>query len=123
MFKIPAERAILFLKSSVVLTACWPPSPKATRSHITLFEISWYVLFANTLFLLFPLINAIYENRNDSIVMTKSICLSCAVAQIALKMILCRLERSRFQVSYHNHFWSYVFLLIKPAISKVAQVG
>ncbi|KAF7382762.1 hypothetical protein HZH66_013164 [Vespula vulgaris] len=97
MIKISAERAILFLKASVILTACWPPSPKATRSHIILFELSWYVLFANALFLLFPLINAIYENRTDSIVMTKSICLFCAVAQITFKMILCRLERSRFQ--------------------------
>ncbi|KAL2723662.1 odorant receptor 67c-like [Vespula maculifrons] len=97
MIKISAERAILFLKASVILTACWPPSPKATRSHIILFELSWYVLFANALFLLFPLINAIYENRTNSIVMTKSICLFCAVAQITFKMILCRLERSRFQ--------------------------
>ncbi|XP_047366300.1 odorant receptor 67c-like [Vespa velutina] len=97
MFKIPAERAILFLKASVILSACWPPSPKAKRSHIILFELSWYILFINTLFLLFPLINAIYENRNDSIGMTKSICLSCAVIQITFKMILCRLERSRLQ--------------------------
>ncbi|XP_015182349.1 PREDICTED: odorant receptor 43a-like isoform X1 [Polistes dominula] len=96
MYKISPEKAIVFLKVSVSLTGCWPTSSK-TYSRINLFELLWYILFANNLFLLFPLINAIYENRSDTILLTKSICLACAVAQITLKMILCRRERFRLQ--------------------------
>ncbi|KAI4498865.1 hypothetical protein M0802_006040 [Mischocyttarus mexicanus] len=102
MLKVSSEKAIVFLKISVFLTGCWPISSKLQPSRIILLQLSWYILFVNNLFLLFPLINAIYENRADTILLTKSICLSCAVAQITFKMILFRRERSRFQSLLFN---------------------
>ncbi|XP_047366299.1 odorant receptor Or2-like [Vespa velutina] len=97
LLKASPEAAFLFTKLSVGLASSWPPSPTATKFRILIFDFSWYALFASGLFLLFPLLNALYVLRDNYVVMSKSICLFCAVVQVLLKMIFCRLQRTQFQ--------------------------
>ncbi|KAK2582486.1 hypothetical protein KPH14_004789 [Odynerus spinipes] len=98
--KATPEMALLFTKISVGLASSWPPAPNSTRFRALSFDISWYALFTSGIFLLLPLLNAIYELREDYVLMSKSICLFCAVVQVLVKMIFSRLQRTQFQALF-----------------------
>ncbi|XP_058798589.1 uncharacterized protein LOC131668436 [Phymastichus coffea] len=88
--------ALHFTKYSITLLCCWPPRNPSKLQHF-IFELSWWLMFISSLCLLFPLINAVYIYKNNSGIMTKSICLSCAVSQCTLKTLLCRIRRTKLQ--------------------------
>lgn len=93
------ERAILFTKLSVALTCSWPPSPLATKNRLLLFNALWCTAFASSVALFLPLLAAIYEYYKSPIILGKTVSLASAVAQVVIKMIICRLQQRRFQVS------------------------
>lgn len=96
------EKAIAFTKLSVLLTCAWPPSPKTTRTQLFFFNTLWSAAFVSAIGLFLPLLSAIYEYRNDPIVLGKSVSLCAAVAQVAIKMIMCRSRQKQFQVKMNN---------------------
>lgn len=96
--KITPVKAILFMKMSVALTCTWPPSPKITKSNIILFKACWYICYFCNILLLLPLLSSVYEYRDDPVILAKSVCLSCAVLQVTIKMIVCRIQYTSFQV-------------------------
>lgn len=96
--KITPVKVIYFTKISVALTCAWPPPPNATKFNITLFKSLWYMCYLSSILLLLPLINSVYEYRDDPVILAKSVCLSCAVLQIILKMTICRIRYKLFQV-------------------------
>lgn len=98
MLKITPNRVILFAKISVALICAWPPSPEITKTRVIMFKMCWYICYLSSILLLLPLLNSVYEYRNDPIILVKSICLSCAVLQITAKMIICRIQYTYFQV-------------------------
>ncbi|XP_072742528.1 odorant receptor 49a-like isoform X1 [Anoplolepis gracilipes] len=100
--KITPVKAILFTKISVALTCAWPPSPKMTKSSIILFKACWYMCYFSSILLLLPLLTSVYEYRDDPVILAKSVCLSCAVAQVTIKMMVCRMQYSSFQMLYHD---------------------
>lgn len=96
--KITPVKAIFFTKISVALTCAWPPLPNATKVDVILFKIWWYLCYLCSILLLFPLLSSVYEYRDDPVILAKSVCLSCAVLQVTLKMMICRIRYNRFQV-------------------------
>ncbi|GAB1863721.1 Odorant receptor [Camponotus japonicus] len=100
--KITPVKAILFMKMSVALTCTWPPSPKITKSNIILFKACWYICYFCNILLLLPLLSSVYEYRDDPVILAKSVCLSCAVLQVTIKMIVCRIQYTSFQMLYHD---------------------
>ncbi|XP_043803347.1 uncharacterized protein LOC122720616 [Apis laboriosa] len=93
------ERAILFTKLSVALTCSWPPSPLATKAQHLFFNVLWCIAFLTAVTLFLPLLAAIYEYRKHPIILGKTVSLTAAVAQVTIKMIICRLQQKPFQVS------------------------
>ncbi|XP_070148930.1 odorant receptor 4-like [Polyergus mexicanus] len=100
--KITPVRAILFIKISVALICAWPPSPKLTKSNIILFRACWYMCYFCSILLLLPLLSSVYEYRDDPVILAKSVCLSCAVVQITIKMMVCHIQYTSFQMLYHE---------------------
>ncbi|KAF3428088.1 hypothetical protein E2986_11935 [Frieseomelitta varia] len=98
--RIAPERAILFTKLSVALTCSWPPSPFATETQLFLFNVLWCTAFVSSIALLLPLMAAIYEYRTHPIVLGKTVSLASAVAQVTIKMMICRFQQKRFQLLY-----------------------
>jgi len=96
--KITPIKAILLTKISVILTCAWPPSPNATKFDVILFKVLWYMCYLSSILLLLPLLSSVYEYRDDPVILAKSVCLSCAVLQVTLKMMVCRIQYNRFQV-------------------------
>lgn len=96
--KITPVKAIQFTKISVVLACAWPPSPKTTKFGIIIFKTWWYTCYFSNILLLLPLLNSIYEYRENPVILAKSVCLFCAVLQVIIKMIICRIQYTRFQV-------------------------
>ncbi|KOX74109.1 hypothetical protein WN51_14189 [Melipona quadrifasciata] len=96
--RIAPERAILFTKLSVALTCSWPPSPLATKTQLFLFNALWCTAFVSSIALFLPLMAAIYEYRKHPIVLGKTVSLASAVVQVAIKMMICRLQQKRFQL-------------------------
>ncbi|KAL6434397.1 hypothetical protein ACFW04_006061 [Cataglyphis niger] len=100
--KITPRRAILFTKISVALICAWPPSPKVTKSRVILFRACWYTCYFCSILLLLPLLNSIYEYRDNPVILAKSICLSCAVIQVTIKMMVCLIQYPSFQMLYYD---------------------
>ncbi|CAD1477278.1 unnamed protein product, partial [Heterotrigona itama] len=95
--RIAPEKAILFTKLSVALTCSWPPSPLATKTQLLLFNALWCTTFVSSVTLFLPLMAAIYEYRKHPIVLGKTVSLASAVAQVVIKMMICRWQQKRFQ--------------------------
>ncbi|XP_071578784.1 uncharacterized protein [Temnothorax nylanderi] len=100
--KITPVKVIFLTKISVALTCAWPPSPNATKFDVTLFKVLWYICYLSSILLLFPLLSSVYEYRDNPVILAKSVCLSCAVLQVTLKMVICRIRYNRFQMLYHK---------------------
>ncbi|XP_076237905.1 uncharacterized protein LOC143181408 [Calliopsis andreniformis] len=96
-FIVTPERAIWFTKLTVTLTRTWPPPLKATKRQILFSNVLWYSAFASTIGLLVPLLSAAYEYNKDPMILGKTVCLFSAVAQVTIKMMICRLQQRRFQ--------------------------
>lgn len=96
--KITPVKAILFMKISVALTCTWPPSPKLMKSNVILFKACWYICYFCSILLLLPLLSSVYEYRDNPVILAKSVCLSCAVLQVIIKMMVCRMQYTSFQV-------------------------
>ncbi|KAL6267026.1 hypothetical protein P5V15_000103 [Pogonomyrmex californicus] len=100
--KITSIEAIHFIKISVALLCAWPPSPNATKFEIIVFKIRWFTCYLSSILLLLPLLNSIYEYRDDPEILAKSVCLSCAVIQVTIKMMICATRYTQFQILYHE---------------------
>nr|XP_012232548.1 PREDICTED: uncharacterized protein LOC105678086 [Linepithema humile] len=90
--KITPVKVIQFTKISVALTCAWPPSPKTTKFGIILFKTWWYTCYFSNILLLLPLLSSIYEYLKNPVILAKSVCLSCAVLQATIKMMICRIQ-------------------------------
>ncbi|KAL0130354.1 hypothetical protein PUN28_002178 [Cardiocondyla obscurior] len=100
--KVTLVKVIFFTKLSVALTCAWPPSPNTKKYNITLFQILWGMCYLSSTLLLLPLLNSIYMYRDDPVILAKSVCLSCAVLQVTLKMMVCRIKYNHFQMLYYE---------------------
>ncbi|XP_067214379.1 odorant receptor 4-like [Linepithema humile] len=100
--KITPVKVIQFTKISVALTCAWPPSPKTTKFGIILFKTWWYTCYFSNILLLLPLLSSIYEYLKNPVILAKSVCLSCAVLQATIKMMICRIQYTRFQKLYYK---------------------
>lgn len=109
--KITSIGVIRFAKLSVALICVWPPSLKTTKTHIILFKVWWCISYLSNILLLFPLLNSIYEYRNDSVIQMKCICLSAAVFQVTIKMMVCRTQYTCLQVRTQEVLITHLLLL------------
>ena len=94
------KAAIAFTKYSVMLLCCWPPSRAANNFQKIIFACAWWFQFISSLCLLFPLLASVYIDSDNPEIMTQSICLSCAVTQVSIKMIFGRIRRTKLQVIF-----------------------
>ena len=92
------EELLSLTKISTCLTVCWPPSVNDSKSKIFILDRLCLLSFLSSILLLLPLLNSVYQDWGDPLVISKSICLSCAVSQVAMKIAVCRIQRHRFQV-------------------------
>ncbi|CAK9817923.1 Odorant receptor 67a [Anthophora quadrimaculata] len=99
---VTVEQAISFTKLSVALTCSWPLSPLATKTQVLFFNTLWCTAFVSTITLLLPLLSGIYEYRKDPIILGKTVSLASAVAQVTIKMIMCRFQQKQFQMLYFD---------------------
>nr|XP_033339143.1 uncharacterized protein LOC117227750 [Megalopta genalis] len=99
-FRVTPRIAIAFTKASVALTCAWPPSLSATKAELLFFKVLWCAAFTSSIGLLLPLFNAICEYYNEPIILGKNVSLFAAVAQVTIKMVVCRLMQQRFRVSH-----------------------
>nr|XP_012152350.1 PREDICTED: uncharacterized protein LOC105664057 [Megachile rotundata] len=102
MKHVTPEAAIHFTKLSVLLTCSWPPSPLITKTRLLFFNILWCTSLVSALGLFVPLFNAVYEYRKNPIILGKTVSLCAAVAQVIIKMTMCRLQQKQFQVLYFD---------------------
>ncbi|XP_033208625.1 odorant receptor 30a-like isoform X2 [Belonocnema kinseyi] len=96
-FQITPEASLAILKYSMALTCCWPPSLNANRSKIFICDILCFLAFISAMLLLIPLLNSVYQDRSDTMILLKSIYLSCAAAHVANKIAICWIHRYRLQ--------------------------
>ncbi|XP_053997413.1 uncharacterized protein LOC128886498 isoform X1 [Hylaeus anthracinus] len=101
-FHVTPEKAIRFTKYSVALVFSWPPSLLATKAQLAFFNIMWYVSFFSSLVLLLPLLGSIFEYGKEPIILGKTVSLFSAVAQVAIKMAVCRVQQKRFQALFFD---------------------
>lgn len=100
VWKVTPERAVQFTRRSMYLAFCWPPPRDSTKSQLQMLNILWWMSFLSSMALLGPLLISIYEFRGDALIVTKSTLFSLAVANFAIKIIVCRLNRQRTQVIF-----------------------
>ncbi|XP_012348109.1 uncharacterized protein LOC105736721 [Apis florea] len=91
------EKAIAFTQFIVSLSCCWPLPSTATKLQTRCFKILRSLLFLNSLLLFFPLLYAVYVNRNDNTMFCKAMSLSLAVIQVPLHSSFCITQYDRFQ--------------------------
>lgn len=104
--KISFESLLRFTKIGTCLTFSWPRTNEFSKFKFRLYDVLYGIFFLSALFLIIPLCTSVYKDWSDRLIMTKSICLACAVLQVAMKIIVCRAERHRFKV---YHFWKNPF--------------
>ncbi|XP_026669998.1 uncharacterized protein LOC113464436 [Ceratina calcarata] len=100
--RVGPEEAILFTKLSVALTCSWPVSISSAKHRLRLFNALWCAAFLSSTALLFPLVAAVYEYRKDPIILGKTVSLASAVAQVSIKMLICRSQQKQFQILLHD---------------------
>ncbi|CAL7939843.1 unnamed protein product [Xylocopa violacea] len=98
--RVTPESAISFTKLSVALTCSWPVSSSASKSQLFRFNVLWCAAFTSSIALLLPLFAAIYEYHADAVILGKTVCLTSAVMQVIIKMVMCRLQQKQFQILY-----------------------
>ncbi|XP_076283629.1 odorant receptor 13a-like [Lasioglossum baleicum] len=96
-YRVTPRMAISFTKASVALTRAWPPPLQTSKSELFFFNVSWCASFISSIGLLLPLFNAICKYYDEPIILGKNVSLFAAVAQVAIKMIVCRLMQKQFQ--------------------------
>nr|XP_031838282.1 odorant receptor 4-like [Nomia melanderi] len=96
-FQVTPRNAIAFTRASVALTCSWPPSVRASKAKLLLFNTLWCIAFISSMGLLAPLLFAIYEYRKEPIILGKNVSLFSAVTQVTIKMIVCRVMQRKFQ--------------------------
>jgi hypothetical protein len=89
---------LTFTKYSTQLIHFWPTTPNISRIWKIVLEIFWILTFFNSTYLLIALLVSIYTYRENFEIMTKSICLSCAVSQLTIKKIVCKLRSNKLKV-------------------------
>ncbi|XP_015439488.1 PREDICTED: odorant receptor 30a-like [Dufourea novaeangliae] len=92
---VTPEKAIRFTKITVALAFTWPPSINSSNNRLLLFNVLWWAAFVSCLGLLLPLLSAIYVYSNEPVLLGKTVSLFSAVAQVMIKMIVCRLMQKR----------------------------
>lgn len=95
---ITPEKALAFTKLSVLLTAIWPPDKNANNFKIKMADVVWCSSVISSTCLLIPLLTSINAYKDNPVIVSKSICLSCAVTQVIIKSIVCRIYRRKLQV-------------------------
>ena len=101
VFTATPESVVAFSKKSVSLVCSWPPSSTATRLELLRFRLRWWIALVFLLQLFFPLINGIWNFRDDAAVFVNAILWSCATAQAIIKTALCNFNRDRMQVKLY----------------------
>ncbi|XP_076682513.1 uncharacterized protein LOC143376271 [Andrena cerasifolii] len=101
-FLVTPEKAILFTKLCVALSCSWPPSLLANKTRLLYFNVLWSVAFLSTIGLLLPLLCAIYEYHKEPMILGKTVSLFSAVAQVTIKMIVCRLQQKQFKILFYD---------------------
>ncbi|XP_076173372.1 uncharacterized protein LOC143149689 [Ptiloglossa arizonensis] len=95
---VTPEKAIYFTRLSVALTCCWPLSSTASRGQLLCFKIIKFLVSVSAFALLLPLLYAIRVHCNDPIILPNVICLTVAVGQILIHVLLCMVHNDRIQV-------------------------
>ena len=99
IFQITPEFALTLSKISTALNCCLPPPANASKTKILIFDILCSLAFISSILLLIPLLFSVYQDRHNSVIMIKSLYLSCAMAHVANKIAVCRIHRHRLQVN------------------------
>ncbi|CAK9817921.1 Odorant receptor Or2 [Anthophora quadrimaculata] len=120
---VTVEQAISFTKLSVALTCSWPLSPLATKTQVLFFNTLWCTAFVSTITLLLPLLSGIYEYRKDPIILGKTVSLASAVAQVTIKMIMCRFQQKQFQASAGMAIDTQIAFLLRYAAARFEILG
>ncbi|XP_043461634.1 uncharacterized protein LOC122498116 [Leptopilina heterotoma] len=92
------EFLLQFTKFGSTLTLAWPYLNQVSKFKLLLNDILCCLSFISSIFLFIPLCMSVYEDWADRVIMTKSICLACAAAQVAMKILVCRIQRHRFKI-------------------------
>ncbi|NP_001177491.1 odorant receptor 44 [Nasonia vitripennis] len=105
-FKISPEKAFTFTKLSVFFTAIWPPNCNDSSFKIKLANIFWIYSIISAMCLLIPMLASVLVYKDNPMIVSKSICLSCAVIQVIAKAIVCRHHQKKLQflVKELTHF-------------------
>ncbi|XP_053973000.1 uncharacterized protein LOC128873437 isoform X2 [Hylaeus volcanicus] len=94
---VTLEKAIAFTRISVALTCCWPPRFAATKSQIVCFKILRSAVMLNAFALLFPLLYALYVERDNPSNFVQAACLTLATLQVLVQTIFCISQYDRLR--------------------------
>ncbi|KAI4488159.1 hypothetical protein M0804_005007 [Polistes exclamans] len=97
LLRIKPNQMIRLLEITGGFTSTWPPSPNASRLEIILRDVGWILGMFNAVFILFALFYADYYHRNDVVALMKPLCETATLTDVTFALILCRIERTRFQ--------------------------
>ena len=98
-FHITPEASLRLCKFSTALICCWPPPNNASKFELLIYDILCFLAFISAICLLIPLLISVYQDREDSVIMLKSVYLSCAAAHVANKILICRIYRHHLKAS------------------------
>ena len=96
--KITPQRLLIITKICTNINLSWPPESDLTPFKLIILDTLTFICFLSTLLLLFPLWYSVYKDWNDTLIMSKSLSVSCGVALASAKIVICRIHRHRFQV-------------------------
>nr|AQN78447.1 olfactory receptor 45 [Meteorus pulchricornis] len=97
MFEVKPEWAFIFTRFSVALVCAWPPNKNANKREMIIFDIKWWISWINSWLLSIPLAYAAYNDRQDILLFTKSLCLTACCIKCTIQMFICKIFQKRMQ--------------------------
>lgn len=104
-FRMTPEKAVKYIRMSVVLLCMWPPLGSKSKIIFKLFMCFSVVI---ALGLLFPLIYSVVYFIDDMVVILKSIICGAVIINFLIKFLIVRIYHRKFEVCIKN---KYIFYL------------
>lgn len=100
MIKISPESTFKFVKLCVTFTCAWPPKKNASKKDAIIFEMQWWILWFNTLFISILSVHTSYLYRRNIYALIECLIFVQLFIQISVKMVICKTQCKRIQVIF-----------------------
>ncbi|KAG8041088.1 hypothetical protein G9C98_002076 [Cotesia typhae] len=97
IFKATPEFTIAFTKFTSILGSSWPHYQGASKFQLIVFTIKWWFFWIMSIIAFLPMCYAAYNNTNNILSFTKSLCDAANCSQAFIKMFLCKIHFRKLQ--------------------------